>query len=195
MCVVPNELFDSMMKKAKITDDPLITAQVQLEQKKAQILENMGDADADLNEYVNVVHTGGILEEQRKKHAVAVLPPLPLPPPPSSAVRIVTKRPKIVRKVHRKRRVPRIIAEVDEGDAEIFVDALEPAPMKAVGARVPVHRGASSLAHRFYDYDPEELERVVKQKRKSRKSYLRELDIEEPVGPITPKLTRQGTVH
>jgi len=70
MYVVPAEFFDSLMRHTKITEDPLITNQVKIEQERVKILKKRMNPDVKLEKYATLRHNKAIIEEQRKKEGV-----------------------------------------------------------------------------------------------------------------------------
>jgi len=68
MYVIPSDFFDSLMRKSRITEDPLITAQLKIEKEKDKLLSQPNkDADIKLRDYTDKTHKQLILEEQRKQ--------------------------------------------------------------------------------------------------------------------------------
>lgn len=64
MYVVPSEIFDSYMRKLKITEDPLLTFQANLEQQKEKILEERNtNSDKKLLQYTDLVHRGEVFKQ------------------------------------------------------------------------------------------------------------------------------------
>lgn len=80
MYVVPSEFFDSLMRKSRITENPLIGAQAQVELEKEKIVNSHAKTENDMKKYINATHMQSVLEEQRKIEAsepikVQVMPP------------------------------------------------------------------------------------------------------------------------
>lgn len=71
--VIPEEFYNSLMKRQKILDDPLLSEQVNLEQQKDAILRKPQNVDEKVAELVQVGHKQRIIEEQRKTMGVPVI--------------------------------------------------------------------------------------------------------------------------
>lgn len=66
MFVVPCELFESMLQKNRITDNPILTAQVEIEKEKSKI-RNEIPTETSLASYNNLNIEQDILNQERTK--------------------------------------------------------------------------------------------------------------------------------
>jgi len=82
MYVIPSDFYDSLMKRAHITEDPLLTTQVKLEEQKSKILRKKQNPDKKLAEFIDLSHSQNIVDEQQinkdsKSREIVIEPTVP----------------------------------------------------------------------------------------------------------------------
>ena|SRR3569832_347141 len=67
MYVIPSEYYDSLVRKSKILDDPLLTAQIEVDKEKEAILNgSMKNSSKALRKFNNLSYDEAFLNHQRK---------------------------------------------------------------------------------------------------------------------------------
>lgn len=64
--VLPSDYFDSLMQRVKVTADPLITAQIEVEKERSKIAKKRKSDDEKMADLSDILHRKNVLEEQMK---------------------------------------------------------------------------------------------------------------------------------
>lgn len=167
MYVIPSTLYDSLMTRLKITDDPLLTAQTQLENEKDVILQlPVVDSDQNLAKLADIQHTERVIQEQRTIPTKTTFITQP----------IVKKEPKV--RLIRKTKRPNYITVKEK----FYTPPQEKTKLKRISSKANQKQVLKpSILERFYEFEPavanpEEMQKIVtKTKQKSAGGFLREI--------------------
>jgi len=68
MFVVASDYLDALRRKAELTDNPVLTAQVSLDKQREEMLQSKGsNAESKDALYTDIIHTQNLFNEQLKK--------------------------------------------------------------------------------------------------------------------------------
>ena len=80
MIVLPQDYYNSLIRRSKILDDPLLTEEIKTEETKEKIIKQRKNPDEKVQQLINVAHKQRVLKEKRNAAPAEeiVSPPLPL---------------------------------------------------------------------------------------------------------------------
>jgi hypothetical protein len=67
MYIIASDYYDSLVQRSKITTDPIINAQIEIEKEEKKIVRRRKNADEKVADLLNVIHKRDVLKEQMKK--------------------------------------------------------------------------------------------------------------------------------
>lgn len=68
MYVIPSEFYESLMRRTKLTENPLLTEEVKIEEEKEKVLRKRRNPDVKVAELVALKQKQQIIREKRKKN-------------------------------------------------------------------------------------------------------------------------------
>src|SRR5437867_1575820 len=74
MYVIPSDFYESLIKKSKIVEDPILSAQIRTEDEKTKILKSKKKDNKAAALLSDISHKQLVLEEQRKKKIAEPMP-------------------------------------------------------------------------------------------------------------------------
>jgi len=66
MLLIPSDFYESLMQRSKTLTDPVINAQIEIENDKQKIVKNKKPADEKVKDLVNILHKQNVLDETIK---------------------------------------------------------------------------------------------------------------------------------
>lgn len=175
---LPGALYESIMRRLKITDDPLITAQARLESEKDVLLNKHSmNNDEKLAKISDMSHTENIMREQQQGEKESM-------PSTCSVNAAVQTETGIHRDVHRTRKLqkPKFMPQMQTTATSTQENFYTP-PQEKFTSRTKLKRIVNksknaaepnlkpNILEKFYDFEPlvsnpEEMKKVISVKKK-----------------------------